>query len=64
MLAKLANSTRLRLLSGALGAAPAAGIKHVPALTLVKASCVGQPDFYALVVGWQCLFKDDMVARQ
>jgi hypothetical protein len=43
LLANLA-STGLRLLSGALGAAPAAGIKLVSVLTLVKTSCVKQLD--------------------
>jgi hypothetical protein len=43
-LAKLAKSTGLRLLSGALGAAPAAGIKLVSVLTMVKTSCVMQLD--------------------
>jgi hypothetical protein len=44
LLAKLAKSTGLRLLSRALGAAPAAGIKLVSVLTMVKTSCVMQLD--------------------
>lgn len=40
LLAKLAKSTELRFLSGALGAAPATGISLISVLTLVKTSCV------------------------
>jgi hypothetical protein len=44
LLAKLAKSSGFRLISGALGAAPAAGIKLVSVLTLVKTSCFKQLD--------------------
>jgi hypothetical protein len=65
LLAKLAKSTGLRLLSGALGAAPAAGIKLVSVLTLVKTSCVMQLDATVLwLLDGSVLSKDDMVTRQ
>jgi hypothetical protein len=64
LLARLAKSTGLRLLSGTSGGAPAAGIKLVSVLTFgqnLMRQATGR--YGALVVG-QCLFKDDMVTRQ
>lgn len=44
LLAKLAKSSGFCLISGALVAAPGAGIKLISVLTLVKTSCVKQLD--------------------